>query len=503
MAQDPEQEVEAPRANSHAWLLALLVLAPLLFLLAKIGQFGFGFPYWDAWRFVEILERADAGVLSLADLWSQHNEHRIFFPRLVMLVLAQLSGWNVWWEVGTGAFFATVTALAVGRLYFRTASEDWTARGTAAALISAFTFSWTQNECWVWGFTLQIWLCLAAVALGALALASTWPQRARLAVGIACGAVATGSYANGLLFWPAMLPLVWAARETHSARLWALGAWLIAGALAIAVYFWDYRQPEVSPSLLVPLQNPMLFVQFASAMLGAPVSTLLTQPAWHGVDASVPPWALLPGPLGLAAFSALAWRQWRARRDWDGLAPWLALAAFALGSVLLASAGRCGFGLGQALTSRYIPVTTFFWFALIILGVQSITAAASWRAERGRAVAVGVCAALVLGAIAGAGGTSAAHEQRCHWKRMGWLAVRLGLPHPLFLRDLSDVPEQLGGQILPWLAEHRYCGLNRPLPQPGQYAAAFQHEAERLDALGLAPQAKIYREVAARLTTQP
>ena len=502
MAQDPElQPTEAPQhsAGGHIMLMGILVLAPFALLIAKLGEFGLPFPYWDAWRFVDVLQKADAGTLGFVDLWAQHNEHRILFPKLLMLVLAQLSGWNVWWEIGASVFFALLMFVALVVMLLRAVGTDTTLRCTGAALISALLFSWTQSESWVWGFQSNAWLCLAAVVLGVAALASRLRFPVRIGLGVLCGIVATYSYANGLFIWFAALPLLWDLRPARAARIGGAIVWCATAALVAQSYFFGYVQPGVSPSLLTAFEHPALFVQFLAAMLGAPVTTFLTEPAWHGVNVAVPLWAMLPGPVAVALFLFLAWRSWRAERDFAVLAPWLTLAAFALGSALVASAGRSGLGLGQALTSRYIPITSLFWFALIALWLRALARSPWWDDARTRSIVVGGCAVAILGGLAGASTTSAAHEQRCHWKQMGWLAIRLDMPEAIFLRDLSDTPEVFVTTILPWLKETRRCGLDTPLPDPKQYAPLFAQDAEQLIAMGLIPPAKVYLDVAVRL----
>lgn len=502
MAQDPEDlnDVRPPSGSGgHIVLLGVLACAPFFLLIAKIGEYGLGFPYWDAWRFVEVLQNADAGTLGFIDLWAQHNEHRILFPKLLMLTLAQLSGWNVWWEIGASVFFALVILGALLGMLFRAIGGDAALRCAGAALVSLLLFSWTQSESWVWGFQSNAWLCLTAIVIGVAVLSSSLRLPVRIGLGILCGIVATYSYANGLFYWVAVAPLLWDTGASRDARVGTVVVWLAAAALTAQSYFYGYVQPSVSPSLLTAFEHPGLFVQFLAAMLGAPVSTFLTEPAWHGVNAAVPAWSMLPGPLAVVVFLLFAWRCWRREGDFRVLAPWLALAAFAIGSAVVASAGRSGLGLGQALTSRYIPITSLFWFALIALWLRALAPSAWWADSRARSIIVGLCAVAVLGGLAGASSTSAAHEQRCHWKRMGWLAIRLGMPEPLFLRDLSDTPEALGATILPWLRETHRCGLDTPPADPKQYAPKFAREAEALMGMGLVTPAKVYLDVAARL----
>ncbi len=86
----------------------MLTLAPLVFLLCVIFKYAVAVPYWDQWELVPLLEKMDAGGLTFHDLWAQHNEHRILFPKIIMLALARLTGWNTYYELTVNVVLALV-----------------------------------------------------------------------------------------------------------------------------------------------------------------------------------------------------------------------------------------------------------------------------------------------------------------------------------------------------------------------------------------------------------
>src|SRR5262245_62975011 len=85
----------------HSWLAIALLLAfiPLAYLIVMVATYSVDVPFADQWALVPLLEKSYRGTLTLRDLWSQHNEHRLLFPRMIMLVLARLSGWNLRYEL--------------------------------------------------------------------------------------------------------------------------------------------------------------------------------------------------------------------------------------------------------------------------------------------------------------------------------------------------------------------------------------------------------------------
>ena len=60
--------------------------------LAFVGRYGFKVPIWDEWHWFRVAA-GDAPV-TLQWLWSQHNEHRMFLPRLVYVALIRATGFD-------------------------------------------------------------------------------------------------------------------------------------------------------------------------------------------------------------------------------------------------------------------------------------------------------------------------------------------------------------------------------------------------------------------------
>ena len=98
----------------------MLAICPVAYLLVFLIGFTVDVPYWDQWDLVPLLQKMDDGSLSLNDLWSQHNEHRLLFPRLVMLVLARISDWNIYLEYAVSFVLASLTCIALSIFFVRT-----------------------------------------------------------------------------------------------------------------------------------------------------------------------------------------------------------------------------------------------------------------------------------------------------------------------------------------------------------------------------------------------
>jgi hypothetical protein len=223
------------------WLLG--VSAAFGFIL----MFGSNIPYWDDWSMVPVLTGEQPVTLSW--LWSQHNEHRIPLPRLILLGLYQLTGW----DFRSGM---VVNVLLLGLLAFGMIRTAKSLRGRAdyadafLPIVLLHLGNW-ENLLWSW----QVVQIFPTVIAGALLLLIVW-QGQRLnfqAVGLAgiflvvlalCGA-------NGLALVPVLG--LWLGymgirylRSPISSDKRAGFLMLVSGLVAVTLvllYFLGYEQP--------------------------------------------------------------------------------------------------------------------------------------------------------------------------------------------------------------------------------------------------------------------
>lgn len=477
-----------------------LALLPFLALGIKVYHYGLYFPYWDAWHFSLFLEKARVDGLGFADFWAQHNEHRPIFPRLLMFLLATLSGWNVAWELAVNVLMSACTFLLLCRLAFRGSKPD-TKPWPIVPLFSFLVFSWVQMENWVWGWQMEVFMSTLALVAGVVLLSGVRFTPLRFALALGAGIVASYSFANGLLFWFALAPLVaFAPALKRQARLVYSLLWVAVAACALQLYFFAYHKPDVSPSLSSIFQAPLQFIGYVVIYLGAPVTGIVTPTTWHGVALPVGPLHYLAGIGGLVALAVLARLLPRRRPDaYHAALPWLGLVLYVLGSAAITAAGRAGMGLEQAMTSRYTTISTLYWCALAGLLLQVVQDSApnvpSLSAQRKHTFAlIGVL--LFGGALFLSHRSQRQWEQVAHWKRMGWEALRAGHEAPLYLQDLCWDPAELRDRFLPILREGHWAGFGGEPEKPPAMADAYVAEAEHFMAMGLLGQAKTYLETA-------
>ena len=342
----------------------LLSLAPLAYLVFVVARYAVDVPYWDEWELAPILQKSYMGQLTFGDLWAQHNEHRLFIPQLVMLGLARLTGWNIRYELEMNVFLG-IGILGVLLWQMRATARrleisNWT---WAAPVCSLVVFSMSQFQNWLWGWQIQMMMNALAVVGGVVLLSNPEFSWRKFAAAAALGVVAAFSFANGLLFWPVGLGVLWLGARGKPERTPALAAWVGIGVLVVTAYFWHYQKPADHPPLALALQHPMAFGYYVFIYIG-------------GICAQYFQWSfsstlLLALGCGLAAIGVLGWSIHRLLRfriaTVEILLPYLGLSAYSLAGAVVTGFGRVGFGPSQALSSRYCTMMTPFWVSLTFL----------------------------------------------------------------------------------------------------------------------------------------
>ena len=463
---------------------AMLVAGPLAVLGYKLTHYGLDFPYWDEMLIAPLIAHAKTGQLRFIELWSQHNEHRPLFPRLIMLALALPSDWNVAWVLSANLVCGVGIFLSYAWLVLRKTAEpmqDAPDPFWVLPVFAFFVFSWGQMENWVWGLELTVLLCSLAVVAGMAMLGDARCGWWGFAGAAMMGVVASYSFANGVLYWfaaiPALLAMRGLSREQKTLRVLL---WCVIAFLTLESYFFAYHKPGVSPPLTAVLQHPLSYIGYLLLYLGSPVVSICSTPPWHGGPPHpYGPYHFIPGAAGVLLFAWVLLTLWRSRRiAYAATASWLSIAAFAVLSALATGIGRVGLGAEAGLYSRYMTTNAMFWcalFALIAVGVQHGIFLGAMRTRRWT-FAIGAVVLVLANVLV-------VHQQQpweenATWKNMGWQAILAGDEAPLYLKDLSWDPKVLQTEYLPILKEFRLAGFGKPLPPKETLAQAYLAEAK-------------------------
>jgi len=364
-----------------AWWLVLL--GPAVAVVIVILRYGVNVPYAEEWDFVAFFALQEVGELRWIDIWAPHNEHRMVVPKLLMLGLAPLTGWNLRAEMllsAAIAFSSVLLLLALARPALREAGP-WV-RIWATFTLSLLVFSLAQVGNWLWGWQVQWYVAVfgavLAVAMTTWSLGRERPW-AHVAVGALAALLCQYSLASGAAIWP----LCAAILAFHASRARVLGFWLAIGFGSTLLYAIGYERPQGLPALSVVLSDPAGLMRYVGYYLAGPFG----RHAGNGAAVTL-------------AFAVLAWIVCRRHRHRPELfMPWIAIAGFVMANALLTGIGRLGMGAEQAQTTRYVTISLLLAAALVPLGVAAFSRTRDERWPSLRRLAGFVGAALLTASV--------------------------------------------------------------------------------------------------------
>jgi hypothetical protein len=196
-------------------------------------------PFWDQFVIAHLLEEIDSHRLTiLSASWPLHNEHRLFFPNMLMLSIAQVTDWNIRVET----FVVLLLAIGAAALVLGTVVNELAPRSFASAsiVLSMLLFSTSQWENWLWGYQIAPLLMIFSVLVVIFATSRPVLTPMHMSVSLVFAVVASLSFFTGLLSWPLMLWII-AQRTTRLNRLYYLLTISVIAVTVFVCYFNGYH----------------------------------------------------------------------------------------------------------------------------------------------------------------------------------------------------------------------------------------------------------------------
>ena len=97
-------KIKRNRIESSAFKYIFLTM-PIAYVLYIINQYGQNVIFWDEYQFVMSYKEIINGENVLSLLFEQHNEHRLFFPRILIYLSAFMTDYNVKFQMIIGWLF--------------------------------------------------------------------------------------------------------------------------------------------------------------------------------------------------------------------------------------------------------------------------------------------------------------------------------------------------------------------------------------------------------------
>jgi hypothetical protein len=347
------------RSLVHPRWILVLALLPVLFQVVLVVRYAVPIPFRDDWEMAELIAKAHTGTLRFSDIFEQQQEARTVFPKLIFILLAMGGNWDVRVEMMLSILICCLTSLGIYWLLRRSALSAL-ASAIAFLLMVLLIFSPVQQELWLWASGFPSFIPALCVVWGLVVVTGNFSVRAKFALCLALAVFSSFTLANGLLAWGLTFPVLLLIERVPNWKRWA-GAWGLACVACAVVYFWGYGKSQELPPF-APTTSLLAYGQYILAFLGGGLGRVgLGNPLVATTLIGATLIFLYLAVAGHAVFRKRS-RDYRAR-----VLPWLTLGSYSIISGCLAALGRIGWGVPQALESRYVPFSLYLTVAVIAL----------------------------------------------------------------------------------------------------------------------------------------
>lgn len=309
---------------------------------------GYRYPFSDDWDLVVPILDGERR-LTLSWLWAQHNEHRPFLSRLIVIVCDTLSGGDFRGAVVASWMMLVATAWILIRL-----------GGYRAVLVISTLVLAPSNNALRWGVETQF-VTSALLLVAAMSAIFVTPSAGAIAIAGTAAVLLPLTGGNGVLFAVgANIATLYCAWRAPRMRALAC-AFVLASAALVAFHFHGYTRPIDTERFVAPsLARATLIV---AHLIVAPFGPACSR------------WIFVTAPLAIVALAIAGVALWRARRV-EPVAVTAIATLLVFGAIAFARGGREGFpGLEAHYATLAIPLWGILSVSLVRIGARILPAA--------------------------------------------------------------------------------------------------------------------------------
>src|SRR5688572_29044341 len=247
-----------------------LPLLPIALIIGCIAHYGVNVPHADDWDLSSLVSKTVQDKVLVKHLVQQHNEHRIFFLKLVVASTAGMSHWDLRLQMYLSVLLCSVTAGSMLLLIRRTLSLSAGPTAALGFLVTVLLFAPIQYENWLWAFQCPLFHPALSLSLSWVLFTSERRLGVNFAWSALLTALATFSFSAGIFGWLFSFPLFVLTDGVMPGRKkiqWLIG-WCGAAAACVGLYLVGYHEPVHSTRILTGF-HPFLYAEYALIFLGA------------------------------------------------------------------------------------------------------------------------------------------------------------------------------------------------------------------------------------------
>ncbi|QLH42755.1 MAG: hypothetical protein HWD59_08580 [Coxiellaceae bacterium] len=287
----------------------------------------------------------------MARFWNTHNIHRLVLTNAIdfltyfYLHAARLPLCLLQWATQTATFL--FIAFQLNKIIAHTTIRYW----LCLLFFAAFLFAPQMGLIWLWGYLIQQTMTpfFYILALFLLGYDDLKPRRDGIIATLAI--LCSLSSFNGLLIWPSIILLLLLGRAPWRAVMF----YAALGAITMGVYAYHIGNLDQVVYSVTIFERLRYFLTFIGSMFSVQIIN-------RGIKMGI---IIVVVNLGLWLWflftKSLSLNQ---RRQ---LLPWLGMGIMTYGSAILGSIGRIENGLTQAMSDRYLPLSSPLWIGSLVV----------------------------------------------------------------------------------------------------------------------------------------
>jgi hypothetical protein len=358
-----QHETDHPNYRPVTFLTIAGFCVPIASYFWLIHRYAVNAVWYDQWDDIKLVAHP-----TLEALWAQHNEHRMFFPNLIVLGLAHTTHLNIQLEdYLSGLLLVASIGLLISAHRRRSLATPWLYYCPVAIILLSFV----QVGNTLWGFQMAWYLIMFALASAIFLLDQRNLSGLVLSGAITAAIVGSFSSLQGLLIWPTGLILLYCRSRPKGVVI----TWVASGLVTTAIYFHHLGSTATGVNNTYVFSHPLEGAEFFFLAIGDVVGQPLPL---VGLDDAI----ML---LGIVFVALAIWTMvaYGFRRNESASPIGVSLTCFGLMFAATITQGRISYGLQAAGGSRY---TTFD--LLILVGCYLTVLGQS--AERAKVGQIGV-----------------------------------------------------------------------------------------------------------------
>lgn len=329
----------------------ILLLSPIFFSLWFVLQHGVNIVFWDEWGVVAFYDEMMRNGFSFDILFAQHNEHRIFFPRLVFLTSGIISSWNVVVNMLiTQILFGLVYLCVVLWITDKWKNHDWI-RVIFCLVFGNLFYNLVQYENFLWGFQVSFTMPLIFGILSFIVfdklVRTNFKSTLHLITLLGYAIIASFSSLQGLFIWLVyfiLFGLFWIFKYKIPKKI--LLSITSVGVISMFIYLYDFHMVSGH------MGDGISFVDILASFILGTGGMLYNY---------YTPFNILLGLFLIFSTLFIVMYILKSKQLCDFIFP-LSLMTYGYGFVLSIALGRIDkFGFGMVFSSRY---TTYFMLIL-------------------------------------------------------------------------------------------------------------------------------------------